>query len=56
VNLEDDDTLTALGREPIYPQGTPEYAAYAKELREELAKFAACQPPYDYWKNEPNGT
>lgn len=32
---------------PRFPVGTPEYAAYAAELRIELAKFAAGAPPYD---------
>lgn len=27
--------------EPMYPQGTPEYDAYAAELRTELAKWVA---------------
>jgi hypothetical protein len=30
-----------------YPPGSPEYEAYAAELRAELAKFAAGEPPYD---------
>lgn len=33
--------------QPRFPEGTPEYAAYAAELREELAKFVAHEPPYD---------
>jgi hypothetical protein len=33
---------------PLYPAGTPEYAAYADELRIELDKFAAGEPPYPY--------
>ena len=32
---------------PRFPQGTPEYDAYAAELRAELAKFVAQEPPYD---------
>lgn len=33
---------------PQYPEGTPEYDAYVSELRTELAKFAAGEPPYEY--------
>lgn len=33
--------------EPRYPKGTPEYAAYAAQLRAELAKFANHEPPYN---------
>lgn len=36
-----------LQRTVKYPPGTPEYDAYAAELRAELAKFAAGEPPYD---------
>lgn len=32
---------------PRFPEGTPEYEAYAAQLRAELAKFAAGEPPYD---------
>lgn len=37
----------AAGFGPKYPEGTPEYDAYAAALRVELAKFAAHEPPYD---------
>jgi len=30
-----------------FPEGTPEYAAYAAALKAELAKFSAMEPPYD---------
>jgi len=33
---------------PKYPPGTPEYEAYAAELRAELAKFASGAAPYEY--------
>jgi hypothetical protein len=33
---------------PRYPAGTPEHTAYAAELRTELTKFAAGEPPYEY--------
>ncbi len=33
--------------QPRFPEGTPEYAAYAAELRAELRKFANHEPPYD---------
>lgn len=33
---------------PRHPEGTPEYAAYAAELKAELAKFAAGEAPYAY--------
>lgn len=33
--------------QPRFPQGTPEYDAYAAELREELRKWVAHEPPYD---------
>lgn len=36
-----------LQRTVKYPPGTPEYEAYAAQLRAELAKFAAGEPPYD---------
>lgn len=36
-----------LQRTVKYPPGTPEYEAYAADLRAELAKFAAHEPPYD---------
>jgi len=29
-----------------FPEGTPEYAAYAAALKAELAKFVAGEPPY----------
>lgn len=32
---------------PRCPEGTPEYAAYATELRAELAKWSAGEPPYE---------
>lgn len=35
-----------LQRTVKYPPGTPEYEAYVAELRAELAKFAAGEPPY----------
>lgn len=38
---------------PRFPKGTPEYDAYAAELRAELAKFAAGEPPYN---KLPDGT
>lgn len=40
----------ALGilRPVLYPAGTPEYAAYAAELKVELAKFAAGEEPCKY--------
>lgn len=34
--------------EPKHPAGTPEHEAYAGELRAELAKFAAGEPPYEH--------
>lgn len=34
--------------EPRYPIGTPEYDAYAEELRAELRKWSAGEPPYDH--------
>jgi hypothetical protein len=34
--------------EPIHPVGTPEYEAYAAELRTELAQFAKGEEPYPY--------
>lgn len=33
---------------PRYPAGTPEYEQYAEELRTELKKWAAGEPPYPY--------
>lgn len=33
---------------PRFPEGTPEYAAYAAQLGPELAKFAAGEPPYGH--------
>jgi hypothetical protein len=36
-----------LQRTVKYPPGTPEYEAYAAELRTELAKLARREPPYD---------
>ena len=33
---------------PTFPEGTPEHAAYAAELREELSKFARGETPYPY--------
>lgn len=33
---------------PRFPAGTPEHEAYAAELREELAKWAAGVQPYPY--------
>lgn len=38
--------------EPTYPQGTPEYDAYAAELRTELGKFARGEDPYQYRREE----
>jgi hypothetical protein len=38
--------------EPIYPVGTPEYEAYAADLRTELAKFAKGEEPYPYCREE----
>lgn len=32
--------------QPLYPEGTPEYAAYKAELTEELRKWVAGEPPY----------
>jgi hypothetical protein len=32
---------------PKFPEGTPEYDAYAAELRVELAKFSRGEAPYD---------
>ncbi len=37
---------------PRFPEGTPEYDAYEKELRGELAKFAAGEEPYPYRPEE----
>lgn len=34
--------------EPKYPQGTPEYEAYAKALRAELKLFARGEAPYGF--------
>lgn len=31
-----------------HPPGTPEYDTYAKQLRAELAKFAAREAPYEH--------
>lgn len=33
---------------PRYPAGSPEYAAYAAELKQELRKFATGEEPYPY--------
>lgn len=41
---------------PRYPEGTPEYAAYAAELRAELAKWANYEPPYDIAYPDPGKT
>lgn len=39
-----DDTI---GHAPVrFPEGTPEYAAYRRELTAELTKFTAGEPPY----------
>lgn len=35
-------------REPCFPKGTPEYAAYEAELKTELGKWAAGETPYGY--------
>ena len=43
-----DEQELGMDLEPRYPQGTPEYDAYAAELCGELAKFAAGQDPYPY--------
>jgi hypothetical protein len=37
---------------PIHPVGTPEYEAYAADLRTELAKFAKGEEPYPYRREE----
>jgi hypothetical protein len=42
------DTLDALALTPEFPEGTPEYDAYATELRTELDKFAHGEQPYPY--------
>lgn len=39
--------VTPTPLQPRFPAGTPEYAAYAAELRAELAKFANREAPYD---------
>jgi hypothetical protein len=41
------DMLNRVVDGPLYPKGTPEYAAYEAELKTELAKFQAGEPPYD---------
>lgn len=33
---------------PRFPKGTPEYTKYAKDLRVELQKYVAGEPPYAY--------
>lgn len=38
---------------PRFPEGTPEYAAYAAQLGPELAKFAAGEPPYGHEQATP---
>lgn len=38
---------------PLYPKGTPEYDAYATELKAELAKWAAGEEPYPYRPGHP---
>lgn len=42
------DAVTSFTDPPRYPEGTPEYRAYAAELRGELAKWAAGEAPYEY--------
>lgn len=41
-----EDALLAI--QPEFPQGTPEYDAYAKALRAELAKFSKGEAPYEF--------
>ena len=36
-----------MSTQPQFPQGTPEYEAFAANLRAELAKFVAREAPYD---------
>ena len=43
----DEDGPAEFTDPPRYPAGTPEYDAYAVELRAELGKFARREPPYD---------
>lgn len=38
--------LPEMYHQPLYPTGTPEYAAYEAELKEELRKWVAGEPPY----------
>ncbi len=42
------DLQVAMGLQPRFPEGTPEYAAYRAELTEELGKFARGEEPYPY--------
>lgn len=42
------DLSTAEVPQPQFPIGTPEYAAYEAELKEELGKFARGEEPYPY--------
>ncbi len=37
--------------QPKYPEGTPEYAARAAEMKTELGKFARGDAPYEYEKD-----
>jgi hypothetical protein len=46
------DSLPAPASGPRFPKGTPEYAAYERELQAELAKFAAGEEPYPYRPEE----
>lgn len=39
---------------PKYPEGTPEYEAYRKDLAVELARFAAGEPPYQFSRPTPD--
>lgn len=39
--------------EVMYPEGTPEYEAYAAKLREELRKFTAGEYPYEFEPKTP---
>lgn len=38
---------------PLYPKGTPEYDAYAAELKTELDKWVAGEEPYPYRPGHP---
>lgn len=43
---DEQDARYAAGLGPKYPAGTPEYDAYATELRAELEKWIKDEPPY----------